>query len=352
VSDLPAHAHPVAALAGGELAERLARLSSLLLAGAEVVDASDAIPAEHLHALAAAGMYGMFAPVAEGGLGLGYLEMCAVMEELASCCLATTFVLAQHFRLLGAMLDPATPAKLREAMLASTVRGETKGGVALTGLLPGPSSLLAKPVSGGWLLEGTAPWVSGWGIVDVICVFARGPAGPEGETVVTLLLDARPQDALSVTPLRLSALNATRTVRLGLAGLFVGEDRVIGSQPYESATRESEMRLRLNGSFALGVARRCCALLGPSPLDDELNECRAYLDAADDTNMALARAAACQLAARAAQVLVVSRGSRAALAGDPAERLNREAAFLLVFGSRPAIKDALLKGLEARSTLR
>jgi alkylation response protein AidB-like acyl-CoA dehydrogenase len=323
-----------------------------LLADAEAVDALDAIPAEHLHALAAAGMYGMFAPVAEGGHGLGYLEMCAVMEELASSCLATTFVLAQHFRLLGAMLDPATPASIREPMLASTIRGETRGGVALTGLLPGPSSLLAKPAPGGWLLEGTAPWVSGWGIVDVICVFARGPAGPEGETVVTLLLDARSQDSLSVTPLHLSALNATGTVRLGFAGFFVGEDKIIGSQSYEIATRESETRLRLNGSFALGITRRCCAMLGPSPLDDELRECRAFLDAADDAHIAAARAAASELATRAAHLLVVSRGSRAALAGDPAERLNREAAFLLVFGSRPAIKDALLKSLEARSTFR
>jgi alkylation response protein AidB-like acyl-CoA dehydrogenase len=341
--------HPKAAVPGDDLAERLSRLSSLLLADAEAVDASDAIPAEHLNALAAAGMYGMFAPVAEGGLGLGYLEMCAVMEELASSCLATTFVLAQHFRLLGAMLDPATPASIREQMLASTIRGETKGGVALTGLLPGPSSLLARPAPGGWLLEGTAPWVSGWGIVDVFCVFARGPAGPAGETVVTLLLDARPQDGLSVTPLRLSAVNATRTVRLEFAGFFVGEEKIICSQPYETASRESETRLRMNGSFALGVARRCCTLLGPSPLDDELRECRAALDAANDTYIAAARAAASELAARAAQILFVRRGSRAALAGDPADRLNREAAFLMVFGSRPAIKEALLKRLAART---
>jgi len=343
--------HPVVAVSGDDLGERLSRLSSLFLADAETVDASETIPAEHLDALAAAGMYGMFAPVAEGGLGLGFLEMCAVMEELASSCLATTFVLAQHFRLLGAMLDPATPLITRETMRANTIRGETKGGVALTGLLPGRSSLLAKPAPGGWLLEGEAPWVSGWGIVDVICVFARGLAGPQGETVVTLLLDARAQNGLTVTPLRLSALNATRTVRLGFAGLFMGDDRVIGSQPYDIARREPEMRLRLNGSFALGVTKRCCALLGPSPLDDELRDCRASLDAAD-VNMAAARAAACELAARAAHVLVVNRGSRAALAGDVAERLSREAAFLLVFGSRPAIKDALLKSLEARSTIR
>ena len=35
------------------------------------------------------------------------------------------------------------------------------------------------------------------------------------------------------------------------------------------------------------------------------------------------------------------------LAGDVAERLRREASFLLVFGSRPAIKEALLALLEA-----
>jgi alkylation response protein AidB-like acyl-CoA dehydrogenase len=320
-------------------------VAAQLLAGAEAVGSSERVPDEHLQALAAAGLYGMPAPVSQGGLGLGYLDMCAVIEELASACLATTFVLVQHFRLLGAMLEPATPTHLREAMRASVIRGETKGGVALTGLLPGPSALTAKPAPGGWLLEGQAPWVSGWGIVDVSCAFARSP-GADGETVVTLLLDGRPQNGLTVSPLRLSALNATSTVRLDFAGLFVHHDRVIGTQPYDLAHRESAMHLRLNGSFALGLAKRCCALIGPSPLDDELRECRASLDAADGLMMPAARASACGLAVRAAHAFAVSRGSRAALAGDVAERLSREAAFLLVFGSRPAIKEALLKQLQ------
>ena len=274
-----------------------------MLADAEAVDASGNIPAEHLHALAEAGMYGMFAPVAEGGLGLGYLEMCAVMEELASCCLPTTFLLAQHFRLLGAMLDPATPVSIREAMLAGTIRGETKGGVALTGLLPGPSALHAKPAPGGWVVDGAAPWVSGWGIVDVICVFARGPAGPQGETVVSLLLDARPQDGLSVTPLHLSALNATRTVRLGFAGLFVGEDRIIGSQPYEIATRESEIApppervLRARGRQALLRHTR------PIPTRRRTERVPGHpRRRRRHPNGSCTRRAACELAARAAHV--------------------------------------------------
>jgi hypothetical protein len=121
----------------------------------------------------------------------------------------------------------------------------------------------------------------------------------------------------------------------------VPDGRVIGRQPYDPVAAQSE-GLRGNGSLALGIGRRCCALIGPSPLDDELDACRAELDAADTAAMPAARARASEFAARAAHVLAVRRGSRSALAGDDADRLAREAGFLLVFGSRPAIKDALL----------
>ena len=174
----------------------LARLSSQFFADAAAVDSAGSVPVEHLDALAAAGLYGIFAPVSEGGLGLGYPETCAAVEALASSCLASTFVWAQHFSFLRAMLDPATPAPLRSAWLAPAVRGEIKGGVALTGLLPGPARLTAEPVHRGWLLNGEAPWVSGWGIVDLIFVVARGP----GESLVSLLLDTKPARALS-TPI-------------------------------------------------------------------------------------------------------------------------------------------------------
>jgi hypothetical protein len=152
---------------------------------------------------------------------------------------------------------------------------------------------MARPVPGGWLLEGEAPWVSGWGTVDVIVVVARGP----DETVVTLLLDAKPQPGLSVTPLRLVALNASRTVRVRFGGVFVSADKAIADQDYETARLQSE-RLRLNGSFALGLVKRCCALLGRSPLDQELEHCRAALDSAGEPALPAARAWACDLAVR------------------------------------------------------
>jgi hypothetical protein len=193
-------------------------------------------------------------------------------------------------------------------------------------------------VEGGWLLDGEAPWVSGWGIVDLLVVVARGPE----DTAVTLLVDAREQQGLVAARQRLGAVNASATVQLSFAGLFVPDGRFAGQKPYDPVSAQSE-GLRGNGSLALGVGRRCCALIGPSPLDDELDACRAELDAAGTAAMPAARARASEFAVRAAHVLAVRRGSRSALAGDDAERLAREAGFLLVFGSRPAIKDALLE---------
>jgi alkylation response protein AidB-like acyl-CoA dehydrogenase len=307
------------------------------------VDATGVLPAGHLRGLAEAGLYGIFAPTSMGGLGLRYEDTSPIVEELASACLATTFVWIQHFGTLRALLDEQTPARLRARLLPGVIRGEIRSGVALAGLLPGPPRLRATLTSYGWLLDGEAPWVTGWGHVSLLLVTARGP---DENTVISFLVDAREQPGLTATPMRLAAVNASATVRLGFAGLPVPDDRYVGQRPYDAVRHQYE-GLRLNGSLALGVVRRCCALIGPSPLDDELRHCRARLDRAQARQMPTARARASELAVQAAHALAVWQGSNSALAGNDAERLGREAAFLLVFGSRPAIRAALLGRLGA-----
>lgn len=320
-----------------EFATKLQNVVGRFTDDAAEVDRADSLPADHLDELAALGLYGAFAPVSDGGLGLSLNELCDVVEVLASACLATTFVWIQHFRLLAGALDPAAPLLLRDQK-SKVIDGEVKGGVALGGLLPGPARLKATSTAKGWSLSGEAPWVSGWGLIDQLFVAARGP----GDTVVNFLVAAKDQPGLVATRHRLSALNASVTVRLDFDALAVRGDQVIGQVPYDPA-HEAPEGLRVNGSLALGVARRCCTLLGPTPLDDELRGCRNGLDNADTVTMALARARACELAVRASHALAVKRGSSSVIAGDVAERTAREAALLLTFGSRPAIRLTLLK---------
>ncbi len=310
---------------------------------ASEVDRAQTLPSDHLNLLADLGLYGAFAPVGDGGLGFGLNDLCRVVEELAAACLASTFVWIQHLRLLASVLDPDAN-ELVVSMKERVIRGEVKGGVALAGLLPGPPRLRATPTAEGWTLDGAAPWVSGWGLVDELFVAARGPE----DTVVNALVTPREQRGLRATRHAMTAINATSTVALTFNSLVVERDHVVSQVPYDPS-QEAGVGLRLNGSLALGVTRRCCALMGESALDSELSEARDFLDRADPESMSRARARASELAARAASALCVYRGSSSVLQGDVAERTAREATLLLAFGSRPAIREALLDRLLDRS---
>jgi alkylation response protein AidB-like acyl-CoA dehydrogenase len=313
------------------------------------VDGLDAVPAVHLDALAAEGLYGASVPRQAGGLGLDLRTTCAVTEELASGCLATTFVWLQHRGLIMTLAAESTQAALRDQWLGPACQGKIRGGIALTGLIPGPPLLRAQPADGGWRVDGAAPWVTGWGLIDLLLVVARGP----GDSVVSLIMDAADSPGLTVTRQRLAAVNASVTVQLDFDGVMVPRERLAGQEPFDPAASLRPDRLRINGSLGLGVAGRCARLLGPGPLDDELAACRARLDAALDADvaaMAQARAAAAELAVRSAAALAVRDGSKSIMADAHPPRLAREALFLLVFGSRPPIKSALLHQLGATAS--
>jgi alkylation response protein AidB-like acyl-CoA dehydrogenase len=306
----------------------------------------DAMRVDGFDALAAEGLYGVPVPPEAGGLGLDLGATCAVVEELAGGCLATTFVWTQHRGLVMTLSAEGTPAALRDRWLGPACQGKVRGGVALGGLIPGRPRLSARPAEGGWRLDGEAPWVSGWGLIDLLLVAARGP----DNSIVNLILDAAAQPGLTVSRHRLAAVDASVTVRLGFDGVIVPEERYVGHEPFDPAASLRPDRIRINGSLALGVARRCGRLLGPGPLDDEVAACRDRLDdalGADEGTMAQARAAASELAVRAAAALAVWDGSNSIMTDQHPQRLAREALFLLVFGTRPGIKSALLQKLGA-----
>jgi alkylation response protein AidB-like acyl-CoA dehydrogenase len=330
------------------VARRLA--DDVLFPDAIRVDSLDAIPVAQLDALAAEGLYGASVPPQAGGLGLDLLTMSAVTEELAGGCLATAFVWVQHHGLAMTLAEETTPAALRDQWLEPACQGKVRGGIALSGLIPGPPLLRARPAGGSWRLDGEAPWVTGWSRIDLLLVAARGPQN----SLVWLVLDAADQPGLTVTRQRLAAVNASVTVRLDFDGVVVPAGRLASQEPFDPAASLRPDRLRINGSLALGVAGRCARLLGPGPLDNELAACRTQLDdaiTADTEAMAEARAAASALAVRATAVLAVRDGSRSIMADTHPPQLAREALFLLVFGSRPPIKSALLRQLGAAASL-
>jgi len=326
-------------------ARRLA--DEFLFPSAMNVDASDWVPPEHFGALAAAGLYGLAGPAEVGGLDVDLATFRTVIEIMAGGCLATAFVWLQHHgavRALSASSNSALSAKWLEPLCA----GAQRAGVALGGVRPGPPLLRARPAPGGYLFDGTAPWVTGWDMIDVVHTLARDEAG----NLVAALLPAVASVSLAADQIRLAAVNASRTVQLRFTAHFVPAALVTAVMPLAAWQARDAAGLRANGSLSLGLVSRCIRLMAElpadapvAPLELELTAARARLDAADSALMPAARATAAELAFRAAGALVAAAGSRSIMVDQHPQRLAREALFLLVFGSRPAIKADLITRL-------
>jgi alkylation response protein AidB-like acyl-CoA dehydrogenase len=320
-----------------ETAQRLA--DDVLFPAALETDRADVLPIGLLDAIAAAGLYGLASPVNVGGLDADFETVCAVWEALSSGCLTTAFVWGQHIGLVRALAESSRP-DLKATWLGPLTTGTIRAGLALGGALPQPT-LHATRTAGGWRLDGFSPFVSGWNRVDVLHTATR----TENDEVVWLIVDAAEGPALAVERLRLVALNATATVRADFSGLIASDDRITAIHPFGGATPREV--LRIHASLALGVTARCCRLLGPSRLDEELVDCRRRLDALDEETIAADRASAGALAVRAATALMAAAGSRSLIHTDHAQRLAREALFTAVYALRPASRDALLATLGA-----
>jgi alkylation response protein AidB-like acyl-CoA dehydrogenase len=328
--------HPIV-----ETARRIA--DDLLFPTAMETDAADVVPTSHLDALADAGLYGLTGAREYGGIGAGARTVYEVVETLASGCLTTTFVWAQHLSPVW-LLSTAGPAHLREEFLRRLCSGQVRAGIALSAFRPDRPHVRAERVEGGWLFDGIAPWVTGWGRNDILLTSALSA----DRRLVRALVDAAGGSTLSVRRLRLVGANASATVELTFAQHFVPSERVVSDEAYVPPPAYDGGG-RQNGSLSLGVASRCCMLMGPSPLDAELADRRAQLDAASEETMADARAAATELAYRAAGALTAHTGSRSLLLDHHPQRLVREATFLLTFGTRPAIRSALLRDFHAEA---
>lgn len=320
----------------------------VLLPVAGEVDRTGRIPAGHFDRLAEDGFYGLIAPAEFGGCGVDFADFLQIVEILAGACLTTTFTWLQHHGVvMGLVMTPN--AVLREECLGRAVRGELRGGGAFSGVIPDPPRVRAVRSGGGWSITGGVPFVSGWGLVDVLHVSAFDE---ESGDVVSGLIDARPGHGISgVHELNLVAGQASSTVRLQFRDLYLPDERVTTRTDRAAYLAGLTLGLRVDGALALGQIGRTVALLDAAgyaeaaeALRTETADVRARFDAAmaDPGRLPAMRATCSALAHRACTAYLVAAGGVALVATHEAQRLARESLFILVVASRPEVKAALL----------
>lgn len=328
----------------------------VLFPAALEVDAQGLIPRSHFDLLAEGGFYGLAGGPEHSGIEVSLPSLVGIFETLSSGCLTTTFTWMQHHGVVRG-LTGTTNAELRDKYLGATIRGELRGGVAYAGAIPQPPRLWATATGSGWRLRGEAPFVTGWGIIDVLQISARNTAITAGETsgtIVSGLVDAAAGPGISVEQLRMIAAQGSNTVRLRFTDYLLPVARVTAEISHRDFLAKQRRNARLNGCLAMGIARRCIRLIGEAGRPDIAESLHAAqstvhtrLDGglADPATMPAARAAASEHAYRCAGALVVAVGSSGVLSRQHAQRLVREATFTLVAAGRPEIKDRLLQVL-------
>ncbi|WP_206615839.1 acyl-CoA dehydrogenase family protein [Rhodococcus xishaensis] len=309
------------------------------------VDADGQIPDSHFEVLAEHGFYGL---AAADETDLTPSVLVEVIETLCGGCLATGFTWVQHFG-PAAVIANSPNSDLRERYLAGLLDGTIRAGGSNAGAIPVPPLLWARRVDDGYVLDGFAPFVTGWGMIDLLMVLARDEVD---NSIVQAFIPTDSLRGLSAELLPLIAARGSNTVRLMFDGVAVPAEMVAGALTPEEFAEGQPLVIRLGGCAAMGVTRRAITELKAlgaeaEPFEKQVAQARLDLDAAVEgrAEIADARACASALAVRTATALVTAKGGSSAIVGNTAERLMREATFTLVIAGRPTIKSALLKRL-------
>ncbi|MEL6983512.1 MAG: acyl-CoA dehydrogenase family protein [Actinomycetota bacterium] len=338
-----------------------------LLAKAEATDQADHLPQEHFAALADLGLYGMVVAPEAGGLGLAPPTIRRVLRRLGSGCGATAFAFAQHHGTTASVASTAN-AGLRDRWLgpltSRALAGIAYAHVRRSGtpvLRATPESPSAGSTDGEtWVLDGEAPWVTSWGLAEVLGVAARTDDG----RMVWALVPAKEAPGLSVAKrFELSVLGATATVALHFDDYRVQPDQLLSVVDFAPwAGHDRHLAARPN-PLCLGVGDRAMAMLadvaperaaelGPAWADiGRRSEEQAVLvdqRRADEDTVAGVRAEAVLATQHLTSALLAAVGGRAMVAGHPAQRLHREAGFYVVQAQNESGQRAMLDRVARR----
>ena len=264
-----------------------------------------------------------------------------MLASIGSGCGATFFVWVQHHGVVR-QLGASANAELTDALLAPLCAGSSIAGVAFAHVRrPGPPSISATRIEGGWRLDGHAPWATSWGIADWFCVAAESA---DGDLVWSMIAGDAPA-GVTPTALPLPVFASTGTVALGFDGCVIADSEVVTVEDADGWRASDRQRTAVGQPAVMGVADRATRLLADIGDDDagaaagrlreELDrrwvDDDALVDGAGNVDVASDHRAAClQLAHRSTVALLAASGGRGMALDHPAQRLAREATFYVI----------------------
>jgi alkylation response protein AidB-like acyl-CoA dehydrogenase len=366
LADLPSHVTTAPPAAADDLIAAVRAVAQGPLAQqVQAIDREGHYPAAILKQLAGLGAMSAHLDAPAGPADF-FLSIQA-MAEVSRVCGATGFMMWCQ-AVCGLYLQQSGNPALLGEVLQRHASGEGLGGTALSNPMKSYAQiesllLRATPVDGGYLVNGTLPWVSNLGPGHYCGAIAAVMDGelPAGREVMFLLRCGVTGVDLRECP-SFSAMEGTGTYAIRLTDHFVGTADVIAdpAKPYIARIRAAFVMLQCG--MAVGVTQGAIdsmwdveAQLGHVNqfLEDRPDALQAELDALTvrvrtlaqmpfDTSTEFfidvldARAHGAELCLRAAQSALMHQGARGYLLSSAVQRRVRESHFVAIV--TPAIK--------------
>ena len=259
----------------------------------------------------------------------------------------------------------STNPSLKETWLPKLASGEVLGGTGMSNTMKAFAGIEAlrlkgRRVEGGYIVNGTLPWVSNLGDNHVFGTLF-GIEGSHKRSVMALIDCSSEGFSLRLSA-HFTALEGTRTYACIFEDVFVPDEMIIDhdGDDFLHRTRSGIILLQMgmgigNVQSCIDIARDSDGLVGHvnAFLDDRPDQLQEELDAIVEAGLALAedpyesdddfhreilqvRLNAGELALRASQSAMLHSGAKGYLESAPAQRKLRESYFIAIV--TPAIK--------------
>ncbi|KAK3500771.1 isovaleryl-CoA dehydrogenase mitochondrial precursor [Neurospora crassa] len=201
-------------------------------------DKSNAFPPHMWQALGDAGLLGITADEAYGGLSMGYQAHCVVMEELSRASGSIALSYAAHSQLCVNQLNLNGNAEQKEKYLPGLISGEKVGALAMSESGSGSDVVsmrtTAKKVEGGgYKLNGSKMWITNGPDADVIVVYAKTEPDAGSKGITAFIVETKKDGVKAegfecLRKLDKMGMRGSNTGELVFENVFVPEENVLG----------------------------------------------------------------------------------------------------------------------------
>ena len=227
------------------------------------IDGAHAFPHHVFAELAQLGLFGMRYPEADGGSGLGLVEFCLAIEEVARGSMSVAACAAMQSLMGTKFLQMLGNEDIKERLFKPALAGHKIGAICMTepnaGSDLGAIATRARAVDGGYILNGRKTWVTSAPVADFFTVFAK--AGDEGK--LTIFLVERSFNGLSIgRSIEKMGVWALPTSEVSFDDCFVPIGNRLSAEEGdgEGHLRKTLAEIRImTGALANGVARAALA---------------------------------------------------------------------------------------------